>query len=191
MGQLIRKPTKVKFTLEQMIEDADKYNSKIGWFQGKAYPNNGPEVWKVASWMELGVESRSIPPRPMFGPTFDRETGNWRAQMGGLAKQVVSGRYSMKQAFDILGLAAVGDVKKTISQIHEPKLSPLTIILRKYHIEHTFDKTKPEYSPLGGKKIGELAKDLSADVSGISIKPLVFTGLLFATITSVTDEKTK
>ena len=172
-----------------MIEDADKYNAKVGWFQGKAYPNGGPEVWKVASWMEQGVPSRSIPPRTMFAPTFNRESGNWQVQMGGLAKQVVNGAYTIKEAFDILGMVAVGDVQKTISEIHEPKLSPLTIILRKYHLEHTFDRTKPEYSPLGGKKIGELAKDLNADVSGISIKPLRFTGLLFATISNTTDTK--
>jgi uncharacterized protein (DUF2249 family) len=189
MGRMIRKPTQIKLNLDRMIKDADSYNSKIGWFEGKAYPDNGPEVWRVASWMELGVESRSIPPRPMFAPTFTRETGNWQVAFGGLAKQVVRGQKNMKQAFDAIGLVAVGDVKKTISDIHEPKLSPLTIILRKYHLEHTFDKTKPEYSPLGGKKIGELAQDLTVDVSGISIKPLVFTGLLFSTISNITDEK--
>lgn len=190
MGRLVRKPTKIKLSLDQMVKDADKYDSKVGWFDGKAYPNNGPQVWRVASWMELGVESRSIPPRPMFQPTFAREGGNWSNVMGVLTKRVVSGQYSMKDAFDALGLIAVGDVQKTISSIHEPALSPLTIILRKYHLEHTFDSSQVDYSPLTGKKIGELAKTVgTADVSGISIKPLVFTGLLFATLTNVTDEK--
>lgn len=189
MGRMIRKPTTIKLNLDRMIKDADKYDEKIGWFEGESYPHNGPEVWRVASWMELGVESRSIPPRPMFGPTFVREDQNWATLMGQLAKTVVSGQRDMKSAFGNLGLTAVGDVQKTISSIHEPALKPLTIILRKYHLEHSFDSTQPDYSPLTGKKIGELAKDKTVDVSGVSIKPLVFTGLLFATITNITDEK--
>lgn len=189
MGRIVRKPTVIKLNLERMIADADKYNSKIGWFDGKLYPNGGPAVWQVASWMENGVESRSIPPRPMFAPTFARETGNWSASMGQLSRRVVQGRMTMKGAFDALSGAAVGDVQKTISNLYTPALSPLTIILRKYHLEHGRDRTKPDYSPLTGKKIGELAKDLTVDVSGISTKPLVFTGLLFATITFVTEEK--
>lgn len=189
MGRLIRKPTVVKFNLEKMIKDAGLYSSKVGWFDGKKYPNDGPAVWQVASWMENGVESRSIPPRPMFAPTFARETGNWATQMATLSRRVVGGKLDMKGAFDLLSARAVGDVQYTISSIHMPALSPLTIILRKYHLEHTFDRTKPDYSPLGGKKIGELAGDLTADVSGVSIKPLVFTGLLFATMTFVTDKK--
>lgn len=182
MGRLVRKPTAIKLNLDRMIKDADKYNAKVGWFQGKSYPHDGPEVWRVASWMELGVESRSIPPRPMFGPTFTRETPNWQKTMGQMSSKIVNGQMDIKQAFDYIGMLAVGDVQKTISSIHEPALSPLTILLRKYQLDHN-------YGPLTGKIIGQVAKDKTADVSGVSIKPLVWTGLLFATLTNITDEK--
>lgn len=189
MGRLIRKPTIVKFNLDEMIKDAGLYSSKVGWFDKAKYPNDGPFVWQVASWMENGVESRSIPPRPMFAPTFTRETGNWTRQMGELSLRVIAGKMKIKGAFDALSSRAVGDVQWTISSIYDPPLSPLTIILRKYHLEHSFDKKHPDYSPLTGEKIGELAKDLTVDVSGVSTKPLNFTGLMYATISYVTDKK--
>lgn len=194
MGRLVRKPTAIKLNLDRMIKDVDTVNEKVGWFQGKSYPHDGPQVWQVAQWMELGVESRSIPPRPMFMPTFVREAPNWQKIFGQSSKKVVRGQWTIKQAFDYLGSVAVGDVQKTISSIHEPELSPLTILLRKYQMDHVFVGSKhKDFAPINGKIVGEVAKTIgtseAADVTGISIKPLEWTGLLYGSIINVTEQK--
>ena len=76
---------------------------------------------------------------------------------------------------------AVGDVQSTISKIQEPPLSPITIELR---------RLKKMGRKITGKTVGEAAANVAAGknkTAGVSIKPLIDSGYLFATITHVVE----
>lgn len=188
MGKMIRKPGKDRGTFEKAMRELPTIQSKIGWFATAQYRVDGKDtpVAYIAAIQDNGVASRSIPPRPFFGPTQDRERNNWSNLMARLAKRVIKGAMSAHEAMEAIGLQAEADVRLTITQITEPPLSILTLMARKRRLEG---------GRVTGKTIGEFATEVKAkgaeniDVSGVSTKPLNDSGVMLATLTSVTESK--
>lgn len=186
MGKAIRVVGPGAKGLNQLISHADQDVAKVGFFASAKYVTGLP-VAQVAQWMEKGVPSRSIPPRPFMRPTMDSKDREWSDDFGKLAKKIVKGDISMHQALDMIGLVAAGDVRKTISTLTDPPLSKLTLLARK-HVQ--------QGGALSGSVIGMLAKQLqddpNVDVSGVSDKPLIDPrpggGVLLAHVTNVTEK---
>ncbi len=78
------------------------------------------------------------------------------------SKAVIEGRRNIGQVMDAIGLKAAADIKKKISNIWEPPLSPYTIKQR-------------------------LSKKSNQRVIGNLTKPLIDTGIMLNTLTNTTE----
>jgi hypothetical protein len=154
---------------------------KVGWFAKSAYPDGRP-VAAVAAGNELGIASRSIPPRPFMRPTANDKQNEWREKAAVLAARVLEGKMEPFVAFDTLGQIAQNDIYNTITQITTPPLSKITLGARKY---------RQEGKKVTGATIGEIArklKDGTLDVSGVSDKPLEDSFRMLNTLTHETSK---
>lgn len=136
---------------------------KVGFFESAKYPDGTPVAY-VASIHEFGYAEGNIPPRSFMRPTIAEHSKEWAKQFGGGAKRVAEGTMTPSQVMDAVGLAAAGEVAKTIAGIKEPPLQESTIEARKHRYA---DK----------KTTGNLSK------------PLVDTAVMVNSITSVTEQK--
>lgn len=136
---------------------------KVGWFEKSRYPEapNLPVAY-VATVQEFGDPHNHIPPRPMLRPTIIEKREEWKATAERSVRAIIAGKLSGLQAMEALGQKAAGDVRKKITQIISPPLSPVTIANR---LKKRANK----------KKVGNLTK------------PLIDTGLLLATCINVTE----
>lgn len=159
MGKVVRKKSDAASHLKLAL-GIDGYTSKVGWFESAKYEDGTP-VAGVAAVHEFG--SGNVPPRPFMRPTAKKESAQWGKIAGSGTRAILAGNASPSDVMDGLGLAAEGDIRKTISQIQEPPLAPATI--------------RAKQSKLADKnKVGNLSK------------PLVETGLMIASLTSVTEK---
>ena len=168
--------------LDIKLKQLDGFTSKVGWFDTAKYPDGTP-VAQVAYWQENGVASRSIPPRPVWGPSVKKYAQRWKdiATMG--ANRILNGQMTGKDAMTMLGEAAQGDIIIAYSEITSPPLSRLTLAIRKY-------KQMNPGAKIGGRIFGMLARMLAdgkIDISGVSDKPLNDTGYMIATLTNKTE----
>jgi hypothetical protein len=168
--------------LLKRLEQLKGASTRVGWFEGPAYPDGRP-VYLVAEGNEFGIPSRSIPARPMFRPTIaEHEKSSWPKAAETLVKRVVEGKMSGFEAMDTFGQIVQNDVASTITNLHSPPLSQITLGARKY---------RQEGKKVTGATIGEIArklKDGTLDVSGVSDKPLEDSFTMFNTLTHVTEK---
>jgi len=168
------------------MQELEGMRTKVGWFDTARY-EDGTAVAYVATIQEFGAPTQAIPARPFMRPTIIERQAEWKALMSSGSKAIAKGKRTALEVMTILGLQAEGDVRLTISTLTEPALSPLTIAVRAY--------MKEQGTPLGKLKgrreLGKVAKLLEQnkiDVSGVSTKPLVFSSLMLATLTSVVEK---
>lgn len=189
MPKVTRTPGPGAKQLEIALKNLGNKNTKVGFPSPVKYPDGTPVAY-VGAIQELGSPERSIPPRPFMRPTAMRQQTQWRAIAEHGARAVIEGTATSQEAMELLGESAAGDMRQTVSQIYEPPLSMTTLRLR---------KLKQQGVTIGGKVVGEAhravnmvgprpAGDTSADVSGVSTKPLVFDGILIGSITSTTED---
>lgn len=101
---------------------------EIGWFPDAQYPS-GESVANVARWQEFGTGA--IPPRPFLRPTVAANRTKYVRWLKKGIAQAIEGNTTIEQTMDKIGLAGVGDVKKSIMQVWQPPLSPVTIERRR------------------------------------------------------------
>lgn len=106
----------------------------------------------------------TIPPRPFMRTTIAEKKGDWAKLTKSGAKAMFAGNASPKMVMEGLGLAASGDIRKTISKINSPALKAGTIANRKRKLSK-------------GKKVGGLTK------------PLVETSLMVSSLTSAVESR--
>lgn len=168
--------------LDVKLKELDGYTSKVGFFDTAKYEDGTP-VAQVAFWQENGVASRSIPPRPVWGPGFKKFSASWKDAAGLFAKRVLDGQMTGREAMTALGETAQGDIIKQYAELKSPPLSRLTLAIRKYKLMHPDAK-------IGGKLIGMIARMLKEgkiDTSGVSDKPLNDSGYMIASLTNKTE----
>ena len=173
------------------VRNLGQQEGKVGWFESAKYANGAP-VAGVAYVQEHGSAARSIPPRPYFRPTVAERKTAWAKTAGDVSRAVLEGHLSPDASTEALCLAAEGDVRKAISKLTAPALSPLTILARKERQIRSRQTKGQMQGGLTGKDIGRLAARLDQgpqDVSGVSTKPLVDSGLMLATLSSQVNKK--
>lgn len=169
-------------TLSLRLKELGGVESKIGWFESAVYDEGRP-VAAVAAGNELGIPSRSIPPRPFFRTTEAEQSEEWKKTAAEAAKRVLAGQMTGYDAMELLGQKAEFDVAKKIESITAPVLSPITIGARKY---------RREGKKVTGATIGEIARKLKEgklDLTGVPTKPLDDTHKMLDTLTHVTEIK--
>lgn len=183
MARVVRKKGDIdRDQLMQLIDDMDGKKLQAGWFEGSRYDAQTPVAY-VAAIQEFGSARRSIPPRPFMRPTIANGKDDWKDVVEEGLKEVLAGNLTMKDLLDILGLRVAGEIRKAISQVTQPPLSPITLALR---------KQKLAGAKIGGKLVGATAAAIAegktgpgelGDSAGINPKPLVFDGILFDAVT--------
>ena len=149
---------------------------RVGWFDNTKYDdkNESSLVSKVARTQEFGTISRGgfIPPRPFMRPAKNHNQNKWKTMFANLVKE-----HGMEQALKMLGIVAVGDIRKAIMEVWMPPLKESTIRnrLRRYS-----DKNQKAQDLLAKIKRKE-GIPYTNENKGI-MKPLVDTGLMIASL---------
>ena len=155
---------------------------EVGWFEGTQY-NDGTPVAGVAAVQEFGSASRAIPPRPFFRPTIAEQQGEWAKKTETILTRYIEGSLTPEQSLNVIGAMVVGDVQDKISTINSPKLSPVTIALR---------RLRDDGVQISGSLVGHVARAIAegkiaegelGDQTYPNIKPLNDTGYMLATLT--------
>jgi hypothetical protein len=120
---------------------------------------DGTPVAYVATIQEFG--HRAIPPRPFMRQTIAEQRAAWQASLKAGSRHVMTGALSVDQLLGQFGMAVAGEIATTISRITHPPLSPRTIA----------------------------ARQAKKKTPGVSVKPLVDTGLLIQSVSSQVIDK--
>lgn len=175
--------------LKAILERAGKKQVRIGFFESSKYPD-GTSVAYVATIQEFG--HGPIPPRSFFRPTIAEQRSAWGQTLLKGYRAVINEKITVEAMLEQFGALAAGQVKIAISKVQAPPLSPTTLLLRKR-------KKDPNFK-LGGKEVGNAARDAqmvgprpkgdkSADISGVSTKPLVDTGYMIGQVQHAVEDK--
>jgi hypothetical protein len=162
--KVVRKAGPARTGLEQLISGFDAHGkaAKVGWSANIRYPTGVPVAY-VATIHEFGAPEQGIQPRSFMRYTIHAKQTEWKKVVTQVSKQVVNDKRSPESALTVIGLVAEGDVRERISTIQTPELKEATIQAR---VRKMAD----------GKTVGNLTK------------PLVETGYMLASLTSVVEE---
>ena len=149
--------------LRQNLKALEGMVGRVGWFENSKYPDKEKTpVAFVAAQNEFGNPSKHIPARPFMRPTISEKKNEWSNIAFEGSKAVIEGRRNIGQVMDAIGLKASADIRKKISTIWEPPLSPYTIAAR-------------------------LKRKSNKKVIGNLTKPLIDTGLMYGTLINTTE----
>ncbi len=163
MAKVVRKKNQAAYDRLRKVSAAlTNTELKVGWFESNRYPNGTPVAY-IATINEFGSPSRNIPARPFMRPTVIRGRDFWKEFVMQETKKAYNGRQTVSGMFNALGLNVSGEIGRSISEVFEPPLSPVTIRARLRKLENQVT-------------IGNL------------YKPLVETGLMFTSVTYVVEE---
>ncbi|MCQ9426683.1 hypothetical protein NRB16_24490 [Pseudomonas sp. LJDD11] len=167
--------------LRRALAEIASKQARVGFFEHSKYPD-GTSVAHVATIQEFHPQHA----RPFMRPTIEEQRSTWQDTLKKGMQAVINGRIDATAMLQQFGMLAAGDVRLTISRITSPELSPITLLLRKR-------RNSPDFTP-GGRAVGQAARDArftgprAADdrnnLSGVSTKPLVDTGLLIQSVNS-------
>ena len=150
-------------SLKHNLAMLDGKVGKVGWFENSKYndKHNTPVAY-VAAQNEFGNPSKNIPARPFMRPTVIEKQNEWEKIIYNGSKKIIQGQLDIGSLMQLVGLKAAGDIRKKISEIQEPALSPITI---KRRLSKYKDK----------KTIGSLTK------------PLIDTSVMYSTLTNTVE----
>lgn len=163
MVTVVRQVTDAGKRLEIALKNLEGKVGKVGWFEKSKY-ETGVSVAYVATIQEYGYPAKNIPPRPFMRPTIAAKEGEWRKIAESGAKAVLNGNQTAYTVMEAIGLKAAGDIRKTISLIWTPSLSPKTIQAR-------------------------LRKRSNNKTVGNLTKPLIDTGIMLGTLTNTVEDE--
>lgn len=147
--------------LSAAIAKLEASQVEVGWFPAAKY-ESGPDAGKPVALVATENEfgSSRCPPRPFMRPTIANQSGTWAKIAEKLSRQILRGEQPPGTLAEMIGARVAGDVRKTITQLTSPPLSEGTIARRR------------------------------ANKSGAkSVKPLIDTGRMLATLTHMVTKK--
>jgi hypothetical protein len=143
---------------------------RVGFLEGATHTHSDLPMAAIAAIQEFGAPAAGIPPRPFFRNMVAEYSGDWGEQLAG---QLTEHDYNAFRALNMMGLALQGELRQSMTDLDNPPLSPVTLMLRKMQMA-------PENRVITGKVVGEAAARVAAGESpgGVSTKPLIWTGEL-------------
>lgn len=149
---------------------------EIGFMENATY-DDGTPVAMVAAIQEFGAPHAGIPPRPFFRTAVKKNSPKWGPSISAL---LVRSNFDAKATLSSIGMSIEGEISESIAEWEAPPLSPVTLMLRKMR------KDNPSLV-VTGKTVGEAAAKVAKGEStgGVSTKPLVYTGTMLRSVTSV------
>ncbi len=194
--KITRKAGKID-AMKTAVKALQGEEGSVGWFES-AKTEDGEPVAGIAVVQEFGSPKRGIPSRSFMRTTVAEQSNAWAKLAEGAARAVMQGKAAPGTMTEMLALKAEGDVRRKITKILTPPLSLLTLMARKDRKDAVKRaRGQMKFGPqqrykMTGKRLGELARSADKgppDVTGVSTKPLVDTGLMLATLTSVVTKK--
>ena len=117
--------------IEKAIANMKPVSVKVGWFPSARYDDkNKTPVAYVAAIQEYGSPSNNIPARPFIRPAIAHNEKKWRDIGKRGLRAVVYGKATVTQVLENLGIAAVGDIQRSIAQVYSPALKKATVRAR-------------------------------------------------------------
>jgi hypothetical protein len=162
--------------LEVLLKGMKGLQGQVGWFPFSRYPDGTPVAY-VASIQEFGSPQNRIPPRSFMRTTITEKQESWHKIVESGSKAVLEGRAQPVDVLEAVCGKAQEDIGEKISNIYEPELRPLTLVLRKFKLGLIKGMNRDD--KIGGRLIGILAGKLARgeiDTSGVSTKPLIEPG---------------
>ena len=146
---------------------------RVGFFEGATYPD-GASVPMVAAIQEFGAPKVGIPPRPFFRNMIAKHKNEWGPAIAALMK---ANDYDTNKSLNQLGEVIAGDLRQSIVDLTAPKLSDVTLMLRKMR------RQNPNLV-VNRTVVAEARARVAAgkSVGGVSTKPLIDTGFLLSRI---------
>lgn len=163
---------------KRLMREAERLSVRVGWTEAARYEDGTP-VAVAAANNEFGDPGRGIPPRPFMRPTVSEKSASWANLGTRLFRSAARGERTAKDVYDLLGAKVAGDVAKAIKRVSAPPLSRTTLMLRKM-------KKLGIVGKVTRATVGEAAAWAAgdeADISGVSKKPLVDTGVMLNSLT--------
>lgn len=152
---------------------AGKPMVRVGFLEGATYPD-GTSVAMVGAIQEFGAPRARIPARSYFRTMVADKKGEWPDAIRGLLKD---SDYDVRRTLEVTGENIKRQLVRSIAELVEPELSPITLMLRKM-------KSQDQSLVVTGKTVGEAARRVAAGEStaGVSTKPLVESGTLINSV---------
>ena len=158
-----REISSVDKNLEIALKNLSGKTARVGWFEKSKYEDGTP-VASIAAQNEYGNPTKHIPPRSFMRTSIIEKENEWRSLAEQGSKAVLDGKQTVTQVMEKIGLKAAGDIRKKITQIFEPPLSPVTIHNR-------------------------LHRKSNKKTIGLLTKPLIDTGIMLNTLTNTVEDK--
>jgi hypothetical protein len=141
---------------------------RVGFLDHATYAGTGVSIAMVAAIQEFGAPNARfpIPPRPYFRPVIEKGKKTWGPTTG---KLLVANNYDGKKTMQMMGELIAGDIRRSISTLQAPPLSPVTVMMR------SLRRQNPG-APVGLRTVFHaiaLVKAGAIPVSGTSTKPLI------------------
>ena len=153
---------------------------KVGFLEGSQERDGKPSPL-IGFIQEFGAPKKGIPPRPYFRTMISQHSGEWPAELIALMK---ANDYDAAKSLDQLGQEIASELKKSIIDINDPPLSPVTVMLRGM-------RTRKQFRDLPFWERFAIAKDRVAKGKsnyGASTKPLIDTGALYENVDYVVKD---
>lgn len=121
--KIIKKPIDAIKELERISTSMKGADSvKVGLPKGSNDYPDGTSVIMVGTVHEFGSPSRNIPQRSFLRATVQEKRRKYKKMFSKLAKKIIDGKLTLKQALNLVGLQVQTDVKEKITNIKEPEL---------------------------------------------------------------------
>jgi hypothetical protein len=163
----IRGGDKIRAKLQKLVQAAKSGTVRIGFLENATYPQSGVPVAMVAALQEFGAPKANIPPRPFFRTLVQAKKQEWKEA---IRKLLEGNDYDTEKTLMMTGEAIKGQLQQSIRDVHQPALSPVTLMLRKMfgNSPHLI-RRRDVWEAIRKVKAGDSS-------AGVSAKPLIWTG---------------
>lgn len=117
---------KISDFLNSIEKQLSSKQVKAGFIDGATYPD-GTSVAMVAATDEFGNPSNNQPPRPFFRNAISEKSGDWAETVS----RGIRAGIDTTQVLEVVGAQIKGDIQESIATLMEPKLSDVTLHIRK------------------------------------------------------------
>lgn len=166
---------KFALALADIAKNVQKAASVNVGFLGDVTEEDGTNTAMIAAIQEFGAPSKGIPPRPFFRNMIAAKSPEWPAAIGDL---LIANGYDAAKTLGQTGEEIAKQLQVSISEISEPPLSPVTVMLRGMRRQARY-KDKPFWELFAEAKSRVEAGQTNY---GASEKPLVDTGTLLGAV---------
>ena len=167
--------------LEGMAKRLKKAETVSAGFLEGATNNSGQSAAMIAAIQEYGAPAKGIPPRPFFRNMIKENKDQW-GQMLSHFLQVSD--MDSANALRLMGEELAGEIKQSMTDITEPELSPVSLLLRERFGNNPQDVTFADVM----QARYDIASGVEPTVSGTGAKPLIWTGGLQSAINYEVNE---